>query len=53
MPQMNNGISKKPMPGARSLCTVAMKFSPVKIDENPRMKAAIVIIVTGPSVVVL
>ena len=26
------------MPGARSRCTVTMKFSPVRIDEKPVMK---------------
>ena len=25
------------MPGARSVWTVTMKFSPVRIDEKPRM----------------
>jgi len=40
------------MPGARSLCTVAMKLRPVKIDENPRMKTAMVIRPTAFWVVV-
>jgi hypothetical protein len=26
------------MPGARIRCTVTMKFSPVRMDENPEMK---------------
>ena len=26
------------MPGARSVCTVTMKLSPVRIDEKPTMK---------------
>ncbi len=45
-------MSNHPMPGARSLCTVAIKFSPVKMDEKPSTKTAAVISVTGPSVVV-
>ena len=53
MPQTNSGISNQPMPGARSLWTVAMKLSPVKIEEKPRTKTAMVIRVTAPSVVVL
>ena len=31
---------------------VAMKFSPVKMEEKPRMNAAMVIRPTAPSVVV-
>ena len=46
-------MSNHPMPGARSLCTVAMKLIPVKIEENPSTKAAPVISVTVPVVVVL
>ena len=38
-------------PGARILCVVTMKLSPVKIDEKPRTKAEAVIITTGVSVV--
>ena len=53
MAHTNSGISNQPMPGARSLWTVAMKFSPVKIEEKPRMKTAAVIRVTAPEVVVL
>ena len=52
MPQTNSGMSNQPMPGARSLWTVAMKLRPVKIDEKPRMKTAMVIRATVPSVVV-
>ena len=52
MPQTNSGMSNQPMPGARSLWTVAMKFRPVKIEEKPRMNAAMVIRPTVPSVVV-
>ena len=29
------------MPGVRRLCTVTMKFRPVKIDENPVMNTPI------------
>ena len=39
----NSGI-RKVIPGARRRCTVAMKFSPVKIDEKPRMNAASTIV---------
>ena len=46
-------MSNQPMPGARNLWTVEMKFSPVKIDEKPRMNTAMVIRPTAPSVVVL
>ena len=53
MPHTKSGISNQPMPGARSLWTVAMKLSPVKIEENPRTKTAAVIKVTVPEVVVL
>ena len=38
------------MPGARSLCTVTMKFSPVKIELKPRMKIAMPIVTTAWSV---
>ena len=40
--QMNSGMSNQPMPGARSLCTVTMKFSPVRIELNPRMNAPVI-----------
>ena len=40
------------MPGARSLWTVAMKFTPVKIELKPRTNAAITIRPTAPPVVV-
>ena len=52
MPHTNSGMSNQPMPGARSLCTVAMKFRPVKIEEKPSTKTAAVISVTVPAVVV-
>ena len=42
-PSTNSGISNQPMPGARSLCTVAMKLMPVKIDEKPSTNTAMVI----------
>ena len=29
------------MPGARILCTVAMMFKPVRIDEKPRMNTPV------------
>ena len=38
MPQTNSGIRIQLMPGARRVWTVTMKFRPVRIDENPRMK---------------
>jgi hypothetical protein len=37
------------MPGARSLWMVAMKFTPVRIDEKPRMNTAVVIVTDGVS----
>ena len=36
---MKSGRRLHVIPGARILCTVAMKFTPVRIDENPMMKA--------------
>ena len=41
MPQTKSGIFIQLRPGARSVCTVTMKFSPVKMDENPRMNTPI------------
>jgi hypothetical protein len=35
--QTKIGSRHQVRPGARSLWTVTMKFSPVKIDENPEM----------------
>ena len=29
------------MPGARSVCTVTMKFSPVRMDEKPTMNTPV------------
>jgi len=52
MPQTNSGIWNQPMPGARSLWVVAMKLTPVKMEEKPRTKAARTIIETPPPVVV-
>jgi hypothetical protein len=46
MPQMKSGRRRQCMPGARSLWTVAMKFTPVRIDEKPRMKTPMVIQMT-------
>ena len=34
-PQTNNGMRNQVMPGARSLCVVTTKFSPVRIEEKP------------------
>ena len=48
----NSGSWNQPCPGARSLCTVAMKFTPVKIEQNPSTNAAITIRPTAPPVVV-
>ena len=39
--QMNNGSRNHVSPGARIMWTVAIKFKPVRIDENPAMNAAI------------
>ena len=39
MDQQNSGMRFQVMPGARILWMVTMKFRPVRIDENPRMKA--------------
>ncbi len=38
MAQMNNGSRLQVIPGHRILWTVTMMFSPVRIEENPRMK---------------
>ncbi len=35
--QTNSGRRNQVIPGARILCTVTMKFKPVRIDENPTM----------------
>ena len=35
---MNSGSRNQVMPGARIVCIVTMKFSPVRIDEKPAMK---------------
>ena len=40
------------MPSGRILWTVTMKFRPVKIDEKPRMKTPIVMLMTAVPVVV-
>ena len=34
------------MPGARMRCTVTMKLSPVRIDENPAMKMPSAVAIT-------
>ncbi len=34
------------MPGARILCTVTMKFSPVRMDENPAMNTPTAAVMT-------
>ena len=40
MAQMNSGSRLQVRPGARMRWMVTMKFSPVKIEEKPAMKAA-------------
>ncbi len=52
-PQTISGILNHVMPGMRSLWMVTMKLSPVKIEENPRMKTPSVIEMTDVEVVVL
>ena len=37
---MKSGMSKKPMPGVRMRCTVAIKLMPVRMEDQPMMKAA-------------
>ena len=44
--QMNSGSLNHVMPGARILCTVTMKFRPVRIELNPVMNTPIAIAVT-------
>jgi hypothetical protein len=34
----NSGRRNQVMPGARNMCAVAMKFTPVAIEENPTTK---------------
>ncbi len=46
MPQTKSGIRVHVMPGARIVWTVTRKFSPVRIDENPRTKTPKVIEMT-------
>jgi hypothetical protein len=41
------------MPRGRSLCTVTMKFSPVKIELKPRMNTPVTIGITEVPVDVL
>ena len=50
--QTNSGSWNQPMPGARSLWMVTMKFRPVKIEVKPRTNAASTIRPTAPPVVV-
>ena len=40
MPQTKRGILNQVMPGARILWMVTMKFSPVRMEENPAINAA-------------
>ena len=53
MLQVKSGNCMKPSPGRRSRCTVVMKFSPVMMDEKPRMNTAKVARVTFVWVLVL
>ena len=46
MDQINSGRRIHVSPGARILCTVMMKFSPVRMDENPEMKIPVAIAMT-------
>ena len=52
-PHRNSGMRNQVMPGGRSLCTVTMKFRPVKIELKPRMNAPNVAGTTAVFVVVL
>ena len=36
--QTNSGRRNQVIPGARIVCTVTIKLSPVRIDENPLIK---------------
>jgi hypothetical protein len=36
--QTNSGRRNQVIPGARIVCTVTMKFKPVRIEENPLIK---------------
>ena len=44
--QMNSGSRNHVSPGARILWIVTMKFSPVRIDENPVMKTPAAVAMT-------
>ena len=46
---MNSGSLNQVSPGARSLCTVTMKFSPVKIELKPIMNTPVPIMMTERS----
>ena len=48
--QRNRGMRKKLMPGGRSMWTEAMKFTPVRIEEKPRMNTPIAAIVAPVAV---
>ena len=52
-PQTNKGILNHPIPFTLILCIVTIKLIPVKIEENPSIKAAIVMLNTALSVVEL
>ena len=49
-PHRNSGMRNQVIPFGRSLWIVTMKFSPVKIDEKPRMNTPNVIAITEPLV---
>ncbi len=46
MAHTNSGNRNQVIPGARIVCVVTMKLSPVKIDEKPEMKIPTAIRIT-------
>ncbi len=52
-PQRNSGMRNQVIPGGRSVWIVTMKFSPVKIELNPRMNTPSKAGTTAVRVVVL
>ena len=48
--QIKRGILNQVIPGARILCTVTIKFMPVRMEENPSIKTPNIIGITDVSV---
>ena len=44
----NSGRRSQVIPGARSMCVVVMKFTPVAIEENPTTKTPAAAATTWP-----